>query len=176
MPTEKLKGTTDQWTIKRTYEPALLEMDGRQVPRGFGVVQGTVEEFRNPMTQLGVGQRGFVTLDVARKNTWLDVPAGAVGVSGGDRADSRPARRSSRTRFAADSSGSSFRPARSRSTWAIAARWGRSVTKSTATRRASTARFRRSFATPTGRSNWRPRSRNRWSCCRAGRKTTIRIG
>ena len=74
VPTEKLKGTTDQWTIKRTYEPAPLEMDGRQVPRGFGVVSGNFDVFRNPMTQLTVGHRGSVTLEIGRKREWADIP------------------------------------------------------------------------------------------------------
>ena len=143
---------------------APLEMDGRHVPRGFGIVQGTVEEFKNPMTQLTVGHRGLVRLDVKRKNEWVDVPeeqleylvvteplpAGVTVV---------------RIPSAAVSSGSSFRRAQSRFTWAIAARWTRSSTKSTAIRPASSARCPRSCATPTGRSNWRHRSRNRWSFC-----------
>ncbi len=75
VPADKLKSTTDEWKITRTYEPAPLEIDGRPVSRGFGVVAGTYKEYNNPLTQLPVGRRGTVSLKIVRKNERQDVPA-----------------------------------------------------------------------------------------------------
>jgi len=64
---EKLKSTTTDWEIRRTYEPAPLEVDGREIPRGFGVLTGSYSTFKNPLTQLPVGRRGLVELYVRRE-------------------------------------------------------------------------------------------------------------
>lgn len=69
---DQLKATTTDWTVRRTYEPAPRELDGVPVPRGFGILTGAYTAFRNPLTQLPVGQRGQIELDVHRYN----VPAG----------------------------------------------------------------------------------------------------
>jgi tetratricopeptide (TPR) repeat protein len=74
VPTEKLKGTVDDWKVVRTYEPAPLEIDGRQVRRGFDVTEDAFKQFKNPMTQLPVGRRGMVQIDIERKNTWAGAP------------------------------------------------------------------------------------------------------
>ena len=68
VPADKLKSTTRDWTVKRHYEPAERELDGQPVPRGFGVLQGSFTAFRNPLTQLPVGQRGRVELEIGRRN------------------------------------------------------------------------------------------------------------
>ena len=68
VPADKLKSTTRDWTVKRHYEPAERELDGQAVPRGFGVLQGSFTAFRNPLTQLPVGQRGRVELNIGRQN------------------------------------------------------------------------------------------------------------
>lgn len=65
----KLRATTNTWTIGRRYEPAQRMFDGRVVPRGFGVVDGSYKSFYNPLTQLPVGQRGEVTLSPRRRGT-----------------------------------------------------------------------------------------------------------
>ena len=70
VPAEQLKNTTDAWQVERTYEPAPLERDGRELPRGFDQIQGEVQAFRNPLTQLPVGRRGLVGLRV-----WRSAPA-----------------------------------------------------------------------------------------------------
>ncbi|MHC4401725.1 MAG: tetratricopeptide repeat protein, partial [Planctomycetota bacterium] len=67
VPADKLRSTTTDWVMTRAYQPAPLEVDGREVPRGFGVVQGDVEKFRNPLTELAVGRRGAVELNVRRE-------------------------------------------------------------------------------------------------------------
>jgi hypothetical protein len=63
---DKLKNTTKDWTVKRFHEPAPLEMDGQEIPRGFGNLQGSYQTFRNPLTQLPVGKRGHVQLAISR--------------------------------------------------------------------------------------------------------------
>ncbi len=68
VPAEKLDGTTQDWRVERHYQPAPLEFDGRDVPRGFGGLQGGYSTFRNPLTELPVGRRGVVELEVWRHN------------------------------------------------------------------------------------------------------------
>ncbi|MEX0586660.1 MAG: tetratricopeptide repeat protein, partial [Pirellulales bacterium] len=72
VPADKLASTTQDWNVKRYYEPAPMELDGKTIPRGFGVIQGPYTLFRNPLTQLPVGRRGLVELNISRQN----VPAG----------------------------------------------------------------------------------------------------
>lgn len=72
VPAEKLASTTKDWHVNRIYEPAPREFDGEVIPRGFGVLQGGYTPFRNPLSQLPVGQRGHVTLEMWRAN----VPSG----------------------------------------------------------------------------------------------------
>ncbi|MBN2475322.1 MAG: tetratricopeptide repeat protein [Pirellulales bacterium] len=74
VPAEKLASTTDDWRVERTYEPAPLEVDGREIPRGFGVLSGSYSSFRNPLTQLPVGRRGLVELTIHRYNLPQNVP------------------------------------------------------------------------------------------------------
>ncbi|EMI19147.1 protein containing Alpha-2-macroglobulin [Rhodopirellula maiorica SM1] len=57
-----IENSTKQWSVRRVYEPAPKQIDGRDVPRGFGVVSGNYRSFTNPLTQLPVGKRGVVTL------------------------------------------------------------------------------------------------------------------
>ncbi|HEV3005705.1 MAG TPA: outer membrane protein assembly factor BamD, partial [Pirellulales bacterium] len=68
VPADKLKSTTRDWSVKRHYEPAERELDGQTIPRGFDILQGSYTAFRNPLTQLPVGQRGRVELEIARQN------------------------------------------------------------------------------------------------------------
>jgi tetratricopeptide (TPR) repeat protein len=68
VPAEKARSTSKDWTVHRIYEPAPLEFDGREVPRGFGILQGSWTEFRNPLTELPVGKRGAVELRITRHN------------------------------------------------------------------------------------------------------------
>ena len=63
---DKLKSTTKDWTVRRSYEPAPLELDGREIPRGFGILQGSYTTFRNPLSHLAVGRRGHVELEIWR--------------------------------------------------------------------------------------------------------------
>lgn len=68
VPADKLHSTTDAWLARRVYEPALLEVEGRPIARGFNIVQGKYKTFRNPVTQLPVGRRAIVLLGVQRRN------------------------------------------------------------------------------------------------------------
>ncbi len=74
VPADKLKGTTRDWSVRRHYEPAPRELDGQPIPRGFGVLQGAYTSFRNPLTQLPVGQRGRVELEIWRANVPANTP------------------------------------------------------------------------------------------------------
>lgn len=74
VPTDGLKSTTNDWIVTRDYQPAPLELDGREVPRGFSVVTGEYREFQNPLTQLPVGQRGLVELKIGRRGLTADTP------------------------------------------------------------------------------------------------------
>ena len=65
---DKLKSTTQDWSVRRHYEPAPLEFDGQEIPRGFANLQGSFTTFRNPLTQLPVGRRGHVELEIWRSN------------------------------------------------------------------------------------------------------------
>ena len=92
VPADKLQGTASRWSVTRLYEPALLERDGKELPRGMGIVQGLTWEIHNPLTQLGAGRKGLVEIRVDRSalpsagpDNRLDylvlvepVPAGAV--------------------------------------------------------------------------------------------------
>ncbi|NQT40728.1 MAG: tetratricopeptide repeat protein, partial [Planctomycetes bacterium] len=71
---DKLKSTTPDWTVKRTYEPAPLEMDGREIPRGFNVLTGHYDPFHNPLTELPTGRRGLVELEIRRHNIPHNTP------------------------------------------------------------------------------------------------------
>ena len=68
VPADQLKSTTTHWEVRRIYEPAPLELDGREIPRGFDVLEGGYTSFRNPLTQLPVGRRGVVNLEIWRRN------------------------------------------------------------------------------------------------------------
>ena len=68
VPADKLKSTTGDWRITRYYEPAPLELDGREIPRGFGVLEGGYGFFRNDLNQLPVGRRGMVNIEIWRNN------------------------------------------------------------------------------------------------------------
>jgi TolA-binding protein len=63
---DQLKTTTKTWEARRTVEPAAPELFGRELPRGIGVVQGSYSEFHNPLTQLPIGRRGRVELQLWR--------------------------------------------------------------------------------------------------------------
>ena len=70
VPAEQLKSTTSSLMMERIYQPAPLELDGREIPRGFSVLDGSYSPFRNSLDQLPVGRRGMVELRV-----WRNFPA-----------------------------------------------------------------------------------------------------
>ncbi len=72
VPADKLKGTTNDWHFSRHYEPALRMLDGEAIPRGFGVLTGGYTAFKNPLTQLPLGERGEVSIHL-----WRDRMTGA---------------------------------------------------------------------------------------------------
>lgn len=74
VPADKLKSTSKDWQVQRYHEPAPLELDGKEIPRGFGVLEGSYTTFRNPLTQLPVGRRGQVELNIWRHTLSGNVP------------------------------------------------------------------------------------------------------
>ncbi len=73
VPADKLKNTTNLWEVRRNYDPAPLERDGKPVARGFDVLAGGYSTFHNPLTELPVARRGEVEL-----NVWRNALAGEV--------------------------------------------------------------------------------------------------
>jgi len=71
---DKLKSTTLDFKVVRHHEPAPQELDGQEIPRGFDVLQGSITTFRNPLTQLPVGKRGQVELQISRYNIPANTP------------------------------------------------------------------------------------------------------
>ena len=69
VPADKLKSSTSDWSVSRQYLPRLRMLDGKTIPRGFDVVNGSYKSFTNPMTQLPVGVDAHVTLMPRRHNT-----------------------------------------------------------------------------------------------------------
>ncbi|MDG2222080.1 MAG: tetratricopeptide repeat protein [Rubripirellula sp.] len=63
---DKIKSSTNLWTVSRRFEPAQRRMDGKTIPRGFQVVDGNYKSFSNPLTQLPTGQRTEVTVSPRR--------------------------------------------------------------------------------------------------------------
>ena len=61
-----LKSTTDEWRIRRKFEPSQLEVGGKLVRRGFDVLRGNYRTFQNVLNELPVGKRGHITLNAWR--------------------------------------------------------------------------------------------------------------
>jgi uncharacterized protein YfaS (alpha-2-macroglobulin family)/TolA-binding protein len=74
VPADKLKNTSSDWEVTRVYEAVPLASDGREVPRGFDVVQGKFTTFRNPFSQLPMGEKGVVELQVRRQGIAAGTP------------------------------------------------------------------------------------------------------
>jgi tetratricopeptide (TPR) repeat protein len=68
VPSDRLKSTTNAWQVTRHYEPAPLEFEGKPVPRGFDVLVGSYQTFRNPLTQLPVAKRASISIHPYRQN------------------------------------------------------------------------------------------------------------
>lgn len=65
---DKLKDSTTDFRVARFAEPAHRMLDGEVIPRGFGVLTGGYSGFRNPLTQLPIGDKAEITLQVRRNN------------------------------------------------------------------------------------------------------------
>lgn len=59
---DSITSTTKDWSVKRRYEPDQLRFEGRLLPRGHGVINGSYSWTPNKLTELPVGVRGNVTL------------------------------------------------------------------------------------------------------------------
>lgn len=67
LPTSSLQSTVQEWYVTRRYEPALRMFEGREVPRGFSIVD-RYSVFYNEVTETPVGDRIAVTLHPRRRN------------------------------------------------------------------------------------------------------------
>ncbi len=74
VPADKLKATSNDWIVQRYWQPGPLEFDGREIPRGFAILQGPIAPFRNPLSQLPVGRRAQVELAIIRQGAAWEVP------------------------------------------------------------------------------------------------------
>ncbi len=80
VPADELVDNTKAWSVKRTYQPAQMEVEGRVIYRGFQLVRGILSEFRtyqNKLTQLPVGQRGLVDIMIFRPKLAMPSPSGS---------------------------------------------------------------------------------------------------
>jgi uncharacterized protein YfaS (alpha-2-macroglobulin family)/TolA-binding protein len=66
VPADQLKSTTEDWRAHRHYLAAPLQRDGKDIARGFDVVNGSYTSYQNEITQLPVGQRAEIELHVWR--------------------------------------------------------------------------------------------------------------
>ena len=60
--------TQNQYDVRRYYEPAPLVFKGKEIPRGFRVLEGSYSSWRNTLTQVPLGGFGRVTLEFNRRN------------------------------------------------------------------------------------------------------------
>ena len=75
VPAEKLVSTSKGQHLNRVYEPAPIETDGREVPRGYSTTEGALPRtVSNPLTQVPVGQRGHVRLEMWRQDVPYNLP------------------------------------------------------------------------------------------------------
>ena len=65
---DQLKNTANDWQVSRYAEPAHRMLDGKIIPRGFNILTGRYSRFRNPLTQLPIGDKAEITLQVRRSN------------------------------------------------------------------------------------------------------------
>ncbi len=70
VPSALAESTEDQhaMNINRVYEPAHRMLDGEVIPRGFNHLHAPYSVFSSPFTQVPVGERGEVTVDIWRSN------------------------------------------------------------------------------------------------------------
>ena len=59
---DEIKSTTNDWSVRRRYEPDQIRFQGKPIARGHGVVRGGYSWTPNKLTELPVGQLGRVTL------------------------------------------------------------------------------------------------------------------
>ncbi|MDZ7618015.1 MAG: hypothetical protein U1E05_13500, partial [Patescibacteria group bacterium] len=77
IPLDNAKAAAGAQVVRKVCQPAPRMLDGRELPRGFGILAGNYTQFTNPLTQLPVEHRAVVELYVRR-------------LSGSDATASRP--------------------------------------------------------------------------------------
>ena len=83
-PAEFVQGTSAAWSIRRSYEPGPMEVDEKEIPRGFSVLSGDADRaaFSNRMTQLPVARRGGVELEIRSPRGFRDGGEPSAGQAG----------------------------------------------------------------------------------------------
>ena len=69
-----VKKTQTQFEVWRYYEPAPLVFQGKEIPRGFSVLDGSYSTWRNKATQVPLGGFGRVTLEYSRRQYDYEQP------------------------------------------------------------------------------------------------------
>jgi len=62
-----VRKTQTQYEVWRYYEPAPLVFQGKEIPRGFSVLDGSYSTWRNKLTQIPLGGFGRVSLQYHRR-------------------------------------------------------------------------------------------------------------
>jgi len=70
----ELAETHQYFDVKRYYEPAPLLYNGREIQRGFSVLDGSYNTWRNPVTQIPLGGFTRVTVEYNRRQFDYDRP------------------------------------------------------------------------------------------------------
>ena len=70
----ELAETHQYFDVKRYYEPAPLLYNGREIQRGFSVLDGSYSTWRNPVTQIPLGGFARVTVEYNRRQFDYDRP------------------------------------------------------------------------------------------------------
>ncbi len=78
VPAEELKSADVPWDFRKWVEPAPLEVDGKEIRRGFDVLSGSYSTFRNPLTQLPVGKSAEVELSLWRHGIRSETPRESI--------------------------------------------------------------------------------------------------
>ena len=63
-----VRQSKEQYTLTRSYEPAPLTFQGKEIPRGFSVLSGSYKRWHNKMRQVPLGEFGRVTLEYNRRD------------------------------------------------------------------------------------------------------------
>ena len=78
VPAEELKSVSAPWELRKYVEPAPLEVDGKEIRRGFDCLTGSHKTFRNSVTQLPVGKSAVVEIQAWRHGIRSETPQESI--------------------------------------------------------------------------------------------------